>query len=475
MLTWRNHTGNQSCHPERIVAPGSLQDLVDLVQQAESESTTVRAVGSGHSWSDAALTDGYLVEPGNLVGAWLPTDEALDPAVQALPLVRVLSGTTIRSLNFDLDGMDLALINMGGYDAQTIAGVVSTSTHGSGLSFPPFPDMVRSLDLVIGGGEALRLEPADGPTDPGAFEHDTLRLVQDTEKFQAAVCGMGTLGLIHSLLLEVRQKFWLNEVRTLSTWEAERDALSPDGVLGQGDHYELFVNPYPQTDGSHRVLVTRRRECPEPHELPEDELERHPLTELESSLPITGTFLRFLARHLPKLMTKRFDSVLAEMCDDGYANLSYRVFNIGEANKLPAYSMELGVAVDGTHKAVVDKIFAIAEASAKEGLYHSSPFSLRFVAPSRAYASMMYGQPTMMIELIMVADGGSKGFELLRRYESELGAEFAVRPHWGQYNPGLTPAHIAELYPQWQKWLAVEAEFNQSGVFNSGFTDRIGA
>ena len=40
----------------------------------------------------------------------------------------------------------------------------------------------------------------------------------------------------------------------------------------------------------------------------------------------------------------------------------------------------------------------------RKRLYHTSPFSLRFVAPSQAYASMMYGQPTMMIELIMVAD-----------------------------------------------------------------------
>ena len=58
---------------------------------------------------------------------------------------------------------------MGGYDAQTIAGVVSTSTHGSGLAFGPFPDMVRSLDLVVAGGELVRVEPADGITDPGAL------------------------------------------------------------------------------------------------------------------------------------------------------------------------------------------------------------------------------------------------------------------------------------------------------------------
>jgi hypothetical protein len=468
---WRNHTGNQSCEPRGIVAPDSLQDVIDLVLKAEAEGATVRAVGAGHSWSDVALTDGYLVEPDNLSGVTRTDAEPLKEAARQQGLVRVLGGTPIHALNDDLDRMGLALPNMGGYDAQTIAGVVSTSTHGSGLGFGPFPDLVHSLDLVVSGGRALRLEPADGPTDPDAFADDTLRLVQDDEKFAAAVCGMGTMGLVHSLLLTVREKFWLNEIRTLSTWEEVKGTLSEDGVLGEGDHYELFVNPYARSDGRHRVLVTRRGECPEPGDMPRDKLERHPLTELESSLPITGVLLRFLARRLPALMAKRFDSVLAGMRDDGYANVSYKVFNIGEANELPAYSMELGVAVDGRHIAAVDRILEIAGRRAGEGLYHSSPFSLRFVAPSSAYASMMYGQATMMIELIMV-DGSRGGYALLEGYESRL-ADLAVRPHWGQYNT-LTPERVKALYPQWDDWLAVEGEFNESGVFDSEFTRRIG-
>ena len=136
---------------------------------------------------------------------------------------------------------------MGGYDAQTIAGVVSTSTHGSGLRWGPFPDLVRSLDLVVAGGEVVRVEPAGRADRPGASRCRTTRRVasiQDDDRFAAAVCGIGTLGLIHSLVLEVREKFWLNEVRTLSTWEEVRETLTEDGVLGEGDHYELFLNPY---------------------------------------------------------------------------------------------------------------------------------------------------------------------------------------------------------------------------------------
>ena len=446
------------------------------MRRAESEGTTVRAVGAGHSWSDVALDDGYLVEPDRLGGLVPLDDGSLRPDARERWLVRVLGGTHLSELNDALDREGLALPNMGGYDAQTISGVVATSTHGSGLRWGPFPDLVRSLDLVVSGGEVIRVEPEDGPTDPASFEatySGERRLIQDGRTFNAAVCGMGTMGLIHSLVLEVREKFWLNEVRTLSTWEEVRDTLTPDGVLGEGDHYELFVNPYAGDDGLHRLLVTRRRDCPEPAELPPDKLERHPLTELEASSPLTGFVLRLLARWWPAFMAKRFGDVLAGMVDDGYASVSYKVFNIGESNHLPAYSMELGVSLEGgRHLQAVDRILAIAEERRKrERLYHTSPFSLRFVAPSRAYASMMQGQATMMIELIMV-DGSRGGYRLLAGYEERL-ADLDVRPHWGQVN-GLTPERVRALYRHWDDWMAVERQLNASGVFDSPFTRRVG-
>src|SRR5512134_1720471 len=131
--TWRNHTGNQRCRPRDRLAPTSLRELVELVRRAEREGTTVRAVGAGHAWSDVALTDGYLVLPDRLGGLLELDDGTLRPNAGTTPLVRVLGGTRLRDLNGALDRAGLALPQMGGYDAQTIAGVVSTSTHGSGL------------------------------------------------------------------------------------------------------------------------------------------------------------------------------------------------------------------------------------------------------------------------------------------------------------------------------------------------------
>ena len=133
-----------------------------MVREAERDGCTVRAVGSGHSWSDVALTDGILVHPGGLskpldLEAELLRAHATDAheGNDGVTLVRVQAGMTIAKLNAHLRALKLALPNMGGFDGQTVAGVISTSTHGSGIGYGPMSDLVRSLDIVGPGGKDL--------------------------------------------------------------------------------------------------------------------------------------------------------------------------------------------------------------------------------------------------------------------------------------------------------------------------------
>ena len=140
---WRNHTGNQAVEPLRLYKPSTLAELQEIVATAVSDGVTVRAVGSGHSWSDVALTEGYLVETHGL-GRPLAVD-CLRRDWGAEPLERVEAGMRIRALNQVLDKKGRALSQMGGYDGQTVAGVISTSTHGSGIIARRVPGL-RALD-----------------------------------------------------------------------------------------------------------------------------------------------------------------------------------------------------------------------------------------------------------------------------------------------------------------------------------------
>jgi hypothetical protein len=436
--TWHNVARDQSCHPLRIEHPVTTEELQELVREAERAGTTIRAVGAGHAWSDVALTDGILVETDRMTGLLEDVGEHL---------VRVRGGTRIRDLNAALDARGLGLTNMGGYDGQAIAGVVATSTHGSGLAFGPFPDYVRSIDVVASGGEVVRIDRGD-------------------EAFGAAVCAMGCMGIIDSLVLEVRPRFWLHERRVVRTWDEVRPEL--DEKLATEKHLELFLDPY-----SGQVLETTRREVPEPtHPSPGDG-ERHPLIEIQASIPLVWTLLRLAARLAPSLLRTQFPRTLRRMEDPNYTQISHRVFNIGAANHLPALSSELGVPVQGDdHLRTVDRIIELAkELAGTRRLFHTSPIALRFVAPSQAYASMMHDRPTMMIELILVAETRG-GHTLLAEYERRL-AEFGARPHWGQFNV-LGPGDPTALYPRWADWLRTYERLNATGVFDSPFTSRIG-
>jgi FAD/FMN-containing dehydrogenase len=469
--TWRNNSRDQECRPRAIAHPQSTDELVELVRDAERSGSTVRAIGAGHAWSDVALTDGTVVETDRLTGPLELDDGTLRPgALDGPPLVRVRGGTRIWQLNALLESRGLALRNMGGYDAQAIAGVVSTSTHGSGIRFGPFPDAVRSLDLVVARGAQVRIEPEDGITDPARFSGT---LMQDDDVFASAVCGMGCMGIIDSLVLEVRAKFWLRERRVVRSWQEVRRDLAA-GILDQHDHYELFLNPYARKDGRHDVLVTTRDEVPEPGAGSPGDGERHPLIEIQSSIPLVWVALRLAARWVPSLVRTQFGRTLRRMEDENYTQVSYRVFNIGAANHLPAYSMEIGVPVEGDiHLRAVERLLEVAEECAREQrLYHTSPIALRFVAPSRAHASMMHGRPTMMIELILISDTRG-GRSLLAEHERRL-ADLGARPHWGQYNTLGPGSSLATMYPRWDTWLAVRQRFNETGVFDSEFTDRLG-
>src|SRR5256885_1671878 len=110
--TWRNHTGNQRCRPKDQLALRSLQELVELVQRAEREGTTVHAEGARHSWSEVACTDGYLVKPEHLGGLRELDDGTLKDAARAASLARVGAGIHLHELNDALDHAGQALPNM---------------------------------------------------------------------------------------------------------------------------------------------------------------------------------------------------------------------------------------------------------------------------------------------------------------------------------------------------------------------------
>ena len=215
--TWRNWAGNQTAHPVALHRPTSELELSTIVKQAAEERRTVRAVGSGHSFTDIAVTDGHLIDLANY-------NRVLEIDVDART-VTVQAGIRLEDLNRQVDLRGLAMPNLGDIAYQTVAGAVSTSTHGTGARLPGLAAQIIGLRLVLADGTAV---------DCSAME--------EPELFHCARVGLGALGVVSTVTLQVVPAFNLAVVEEPMRVD---DLLADlDTHVDGNDHFEFFWVPH---------------------------------------------------------------------------------------------------------------------------------------------------------------------------------------------------------------------------------------
>ena len=150
-VEWRNWAGDERCQPVTIVHPGSIEEIAAALRRAARDGLRVRVAGAGHSFSDIACTDGLLIV--------LDRFQRVLDVDRESRLVRVQAGITIAQLNARLAEHGLALENLGDIDVQSIAGAISTATHGTGARLRNIPSQVAELTLVLADGSTLECSP----------------------------------------------------------------------------------------------------------------------------------------------------------------------------------------------------------------------------------------------------------------------------------------------------------------------------
>ncbi|HSU40410.1 MAG TPA: D-arabinono-1,4-lactone oxidase [Polyangiaceae bacterium] len=481
---WINWSGTQEVYARRVERPTTLAGLQELVRDVSARRGRLKAVATGLSFSDILQTEDTLVETTGLLGE--PDTGALLPLEQELwhvpahrtPLVRVACGARIRALNAALQQAGLAFTNLGGYDGQTLVGALSTSTHGSGLSLPPLSDAVRSFDLVTASGELLRLEPSRGLTDPTKFSHrygNTRTLVQSDAWFWPAVVGLGCLGVVHSAVVAVSPAYRLHERRRVRAWSSVESELRAGGVLRQFRNYEILINPYVRHDGDYSCLVTERNiAAPDARRVPLPPERRS--AESTTFLATSQTGVLELMNAEPRMIPGMLEAGLGalETGPEDHVDESFLVYNVGRINTAHVVAGEYFFPLkDRTYLCAVRELLALVEKNRRRGIHQPTPFALRFVAGSRAPLSMARDEPHLTIELSLFR-GSPRAAEALLSYE-RLCLALGGRPHWGQMHE-LTgePGWLRRAYPRLDAFLTVFQNFNQSGVFNNHFTDRLG-
>ena len=139
--SWSNWAGNQHVDNVSLFKPKSEQEIQRVVQLAITNKLRVKAVGSGHSFTAIALSEEVLLD--------LSDYNAVIAIDKVAKTVTVQSGIQLSKINLILQQNGLAMQNLGDIAYQTIAGAISTSTHGTGIRFTGIANQVVALRLIL--------------------------------------------------------------------------------------------------------------------------------------------------------------------------------------------------------------------------------------------------------------------------------------------------------------------------------------
>jgi len=426
-LIWSNWAGEQFCSPSAVVRPASEDELVDIVAGAAKRGERVRAVGTGHSFTDCACTDGVMIDMTGL--------QRVVDADTASGLVTIEGGAKLHTLGPQLAAHGLGLENQGDIDAQSITGATATATHGTGARFPNLSARIVSLRLVTAGGEVL-----------------TLSQDSDPEAYLAARVSVGALGVISQVTVQTVPLYTLHR-------RDERRALTDtldrlDEFVNGNDHFEFFVFPY----GDTALTRATRRSAEDP--MPTPTWKRRLSEDVEnvglSLICRAGRRFPSAAMGLNRLMTTLMSASDVE-------DRAYKVY----ATERKVRFTEMEYAIPRAHAR--DAIRRVIDVVHRRKLPVMFPLEMRFAASDDAFLSTANGRDTCYLAVHQYT---GMEFETYFRAVEEIMDDYAGRPHWGKRHY-QTAGTLRERYPDWDRFTAVRDRLDPNRVFLNDYTRRV--
>lgn len=424
--SWVNWAGDQECAPAIIATPRSVEEVAGLLADAEAAGRTVRVAGTGHSFTDAVLTDGTLLSLAKL-NRVLEVDRASG-------LVRVEAGISLNAASTALHEHGLAFPNLGDIDVQTVAGAIATATHGTGATLQNLSAAVHSLELMQADGTRVELN-----------EHT------DPDGWRAARVGVGALGVVTAVTLRMAPSFVLEGVeRPIPVEEVLADL---DSFVDGNDHFEFYMfahSPLAMTKRNNRVTLP---EQPRPKAVDW-------FADILMSNHLFDALCR-LSRRQPRLVPFIQRSAAYAGSYRRQVDRSYRVF---ASPRLIRFT-EMEYAIPRAHS--VDAIREIKELTTRFDT--PMPIEVRWVAPDDAFLSPAGGRDTCYIA---VHQYRGMDFEPYFRACEAVFDRYQGRPHWGKRH-FQTAATLRGRYPDWDRFTEVRRRFDPKGRFANPYLDRV--
>lgn len=426
--TWRNWGGTVGVRPAREVTPASVEELAQAVRKAAEDGLRVKAVGTGHSFTSIAATDGVMIRPDLLTGIRAIDRDAMTVTVEA--------GTPLKRLNAALAREGLSLTNMGDIMEQTVSGATSTGTHGTGRDSASLAAQIRGLELVTADGSVLTCSPEENP-----------------EIFAAARIGLGALGIVTAITFAVEPLFLLTARE--EPMALERVLAEFDRLWAENEHFEFYWFPH---TGNTNTKRNNRSAGPE-----------RPLGQLsgwfEDEFLSNGVFqvANLVGRAVPATVPSIARIASRALSARTYTDIPYKVFT--SPRRVRFVEMEYAV----PRAAVVDTLRELKAMVDRSDLRVSFPVEVRTAPADDITLSTASGRDSAYVAIHMF-----RGTPYQRYFTAaeRIFVAHEGRPHWGKLHT-RDADYFAEVYPRFAEFTALRDRLDPQRRFQNDYLRRV--
>jgi len=416
---WQNWSGSVQARPRQIVRPNTIDELAKLLGSYSAGGRHLRVVGAGHSFTPLVESNDILLSLDRMQGV-----EEVDREEMT---VTVLGGTRLKELGEQLHMFGLAQENLGDIDLQTIAGAISTGTHGTGTRFGSISTQVVGLTLVTAAGDVLECSPE-----------------RDPDLFKAAQVSLGTLGVIAKVKLRVVPA---KRLQLRSERAQLRDCLNNlERYKQENSHFTFFWLPYTDTVRV-KFMNETKAEATESkwwgtfNDIVVDNGVTWLLSECCRMVPAWSAAISNISARIITPVNK--------------VDYSQRLFAMTLLVRVQA--MEYMIPVDSFPKVMAE----IKECIERERFAVHVPIECRFVHSDDIWLSPAYQRESASVAVHMYK--GMPYQEYFQQME-EIFRRYQGRPHWGKMH-AQDAASLAKLYPHWYDFQRVRAMLDPQGMF----------
>jgi xylitol oxidase len=422
LLAWaaggklKNWAGNLEYGTDNLYSAHSLEQVREFVKKQGK----LKVLGTRHCFNDIAdSTQSFL--------SLRSMDKvvALDPETHT---VTVDAGMSYGQLCPYLHEKGFALHNLASLPHISIAGACSTATHGSGEKNGNLATAVTALEIVTAAGDVV-----------------TLSRQQDAEAFRGAVVGLGALGVVTKVTLEIQPSFMMRqyvyENLPLSQLKDHFDAI-------ESSAYSVSLFTDWQGQRLNEVWIKSRTEGGQA---------------FDAQPEFFGA--KRATRNLHPIAELSAENCTEQMGVPGpwYERLPH--FRMGFT---PSAGKELQAEYFVPRPQAVEAILAV-ERLRDQVAPHLMISEIRTIAADSLWMSPCYQQPCVAIHFTWKQDWPAVR-KLLPVIEKEL-APFKARPHWGKLF-GMSPSQLQSRYEALPAFIQLSQKYDPQGKFRNAFLDR---